>query len=83
MNKTKFKLEEFLTEWKKVKVPLPRSRFRVRNPRIQMVCHCGKEYLCWPYALKRGHGLSCSRACAANRRFHNLPAGKMKEVRSE
>lgn len=77
MSKIKFKLELFLSDWKKIARKSPRSEFKKKRGKIDMICHCGNHYQVWPYVLKQGNGLSCSRSCASFRRFHNLPAGQL------
>lgn len=48
----------------------------VRGKQVDMVCHCGTRYPARTADLKRGWGLSCSKACAAIRRDFGRPAAK-------
>lgn len=46
---------------------------------VTMQCHCGKEYQTRKVDLDRGWGLSCSKSCAARRRYNpHLLAAKPK-----
>lgn len=47
--------------------------------KVNMVCHCGKEYTTRTADLERGWGLSCSKSCAAIRRDHLLSPGYAKD----
>ena len=47
-----------------------------RGTKVKMKCHCGTVYLARTADLSRGWGLSCSKACAAERRETGSPRSK-------
>lgn len=46
---------------------------QTRGSKIDMVCHCGKEYSPRIADLKRGYAKSCSKRCAAIKRDYGRP----------
>lgn len=47
------------------------------SSKVQMRCHCGKEYTAKVADLRRGWATSCSKRCAAIRREFGRPVGKL------
>jgi len=51
-----------------------------RGAMADMLCHCGAVYQAMEADLKRGHGYSCSKSCAATRRDYGNWRAKRIEV---
>lgn len=48
-----------------------------RGAKLRLECHCGRPYEARVADYERNWGRSCSKRCAAVRRAHRKPGGKL------